>query len=458
MKFCDKLSSLRKTNNLSQEQLAEKMKVSRQAVSKWEAGTSYPDMDKILQLCKILNCKLEDLMDDGVIGDINPKENKLVGKFKQFLNTIAKIYNMFCSMTFKEKIKCLLEIFIIGLIILIIGVIVYSILEYITYSLVELIPFNIGTYLSNILEVIYLIILIVIGAIIIFYLFKIRYLDYFVVVDKKEENKIIEKQNKVKIENKPIEKIIIRDPKDSTTSFINIIKKIFLIALKIFLIICVFPIICIFISMLFISVISIYHIQYSTIFVYFTIIFVAISLIGYIFLEFIYNFIFNRKQPFKRIFIMFILSILVIGAFSGVMAMDLMNFKYLDNNDDLKVETNIEYIEINNNTHLCLLDGDGVAQYIIDDSLNNIKVDITYLKGFNYEIEHQVHEIIDGRTSDEYYVELTLNSLNDIYELLIDDVKKKQIRNYDLDDLLEIKVYLSQKNYDILKLNDSCLE
>ena len=70
MQFFEKLSKLRKANNLSQEQLAEKLNVTRQAVSKWESGESYPDMAKIIQLCKILNCSLNDIMDDGVMGEI----------------------------------------------------------------------------------------------------------------------------------------------------------------------------------------------------------------------------------------------------------------------------------------------------------------------------------------------------------------------------------------------------
>lgn len=41
MKFCDKLARMRKNNNLSQEQFADKMGVSRQAVSKWESGISH---------------------------------------------------------------------------------------------------------------------------------------------------------------------------------------------------------------------------------------------------------------------------------------------------------------------------------------------------------------------------------------------------------------------------------
>ena len=49
MRFCEKLAVKRKQNNLSQEQFADTLGVSRQAVSKWESGTSYPDMDKIIK-------------------------------------------------------------------------------------------------------------------------------------------------------------------------------------------------------------------------------------------------------------------------------------------------------------------------------------------------------------------------------------------------------------------------
>ena len=53
MKFGDNLRNLRKSKNISQEALAEKVKVSRQSVSKWETGEAYPEMNNILELCKI---------------------------------------------------------------------------------------------------------------------------------------------------------------------------------------------------------------------------------------------------------------------------------------------------------------------------------------------------------------------------------------------------------------------
>ena len=78
MRFSEKLPKLRKDNNLSQEQLADKLGVSRQAVSKWESGNSYPDMEKMLQMCKILNCHLEDIMDDGSIGNKSSNSSLII--------------------------------------------------------------------------------------------------------------------------------------------------------------------------------------------------------------------------------------------------------------------------------------------------------------------------------------------------------------------------------------------
>ena len=53
MSLGENLQFLRKKNNITQEQLAEQLDVSRQSVSKWESDSSYPEMDKLLQLNKI---------------------------------------------------------------------------------------------------------------------------------------------------------------------------------------------------------------------------------------------------------------------------------------------------------------------------------------------------------------------------------------------------------------------
>ena len=53
MILADKIIELRKKNGWSQEELAEKLDVSRQAVSKWESAQSVPDMNRILMLSQV---------------------------------------------------------------------------------------------------------------------------------------------------------------------------------------------------------------------------------------------------------------------------------------------------------------------------------------------------------------------------------------------------------------------
>ena len=67
MKFCDNLRRIRKLKKISQEELAEKVGVSRQSVSKWECAESYPEMDNILKLCSIFNCNINDLVQEDLI-------------------------------------------------------------------------------------------------------------------------------------------------------------------------------------------------------------------------------------------------------------------------------------------------------------------------------------------------------------------------------------------------------
>lgn len=67
MKFGENLYNLRKAAKMSQEKLAERMQVTRQSVSKWENGESYPEMEKIMKLCIIFHCKMNDLVHENMI-------------------------------------------------------------------------------------------------------------------------------------------------------------------------------------------------------------------------------------------------------------------------------------------------------------------------------------------------------------------------------------------------------
>lgn len=63
MTFGEKLSSLRKQANLTQNDLAKKLNVSRQAITKWEGNMAFPDLDSIKKISSIFNIKIDDLLD-----------------------------------------------------------------------------------------------------------------------------------------------------------------------------------------------------------------------------------------------------------------------------------------------------------------------------------------------------------------------------------------------------------
>lgn len=76
MNFGDNLKKLRISKGMSQEKLAEKVKVSRQSVSKWENGDAYPEMNNLLELCKIFHCKINDLVNDSIL-DVNNLDDEV---------------------------------------------------------------------------------------------------------------------------------------------------------------------------------------------------------------------------------------------------------------------------------------------------------------------------------------------------------------------------------------------
>ena len=69
MKLSEKIVGLRKSRGMSQEELAEKLKVSRQAVSRWETGTAMPDAANILQLSKLFQVTTDYLLNEEYQSD-----------------------------------------------------------------------------------------------------------------------------------------------------------------------------------------------------------------------------------------------------------------------------------------------------------------------------------------------------------------------------------------------------
>ena len=69
MTLGDKLAKLRKENNFTQEQLANELGISRQAISKWESDLTYPETDKLIRISELFHCSLDYLLKDTVEND-----------------------------------------------------------------------------------------------------------------------------------------------------------------------------------------------------------------------------------------------------------------------------------------------------------------------------------------------------------------------------------------------------
>lgn len=81
MTIGEKISHLRTLSNISQEQLAEKISVSRQSVSKWEMDQALPQIDKVLQLCELFSVSADELLQDkiSIVSKADIKGNKYFG-------------------------------------------------------------------------------------------------------------------------------------------------------------------------------------------------------------------------------------------------------------------------------------------------------------------------------------------------------------------------------------------
>ena len=99
MIFSEKLVVLRKNKGMTQDALAEKLNVSRQAVAKWESGQAYPDISNLIQISDLMNVTVDYLVRDGeCMMNVLPGENPDLDQLIQFrleanVNTYAAFMN-----------------------------------------------------------------------------------------------------------------------------------------------------------------------------------------------------------------------------------------------------------------------------------------------------------------------------------------------------------------------------
>jgi len=79
MEFSEKLQQLRNKKGMTQEQLAEKVFVSRVAVSKWEAGRGYPNIDSLKKIAEVFGVTVDDLLSAGELIDVAQNQSREKG-------------------------------------------------------------------------------------------------------------------------------------------------------------------------------------------------------------------------------------------------------------------------------------------------------------------------------------------------------------------------------------------
>ena len=109
MLFSEKLRLLRTKNDLTQEELAERLNVSRQAITKWESGDGIPDIDNLKSLSILFNVTIDELVKEEknvrVKGKYYAKEELDIDHSKHFDIKISKIYELNIKPNNEEKVK-----------------------------------------------------------------------------------------------------------------------------------------------------------------------------------------------------------------------------------------------------------------------------------------------------------------------------------------------------------------
>lgn len=442
MSFNEKLQKLRKDKKLSQEDLAEMLDVSRQSVSKWESGVTYPEMDKLLSLCKIFDCTLEDLTNDN-IKEINAeKKNPYQSVLDSILNFINKTYNYIVHNSFSDNLKCVIIMLIVAFIISIFKFPFNYLSDGIREVLTSLGNNNFIYFLINLFSLIINLIYSILSLTLFFYIFKIGFLDKY---DDSVDKKIIVKEEKEK-SNKNDEVKIINSNSKKSTSFISFIVNIVMFFIKIFLAFCTIPfifgLIGLFSLLAFMIYLSINGLFYLGLF-FCNIASIALCILV---IEFLFNILFNKKHAYKRMLITLIISLGVLGFGAGLFGTELSEITYIDSlSEKFEVNENIQNIKMENGLYIS---APTYINYEVDNSLNDIKIVTTYYPEFT-----SVKTSYNAPCLEIYNINDRAVNFKNMLKKVIEDLNDKKLYNYyNLTDIY-VTVYTNQNNIELLKEN-----
>lgn len=130
MKFNEKLLKLRKEKGLSQEELGMEMQVSRQTVSKWEVGQSYPDFTRLVMLSDFFDMTLDELVKDIDVQEV--RENSFINEKVDSIYRVSQdVDSIIQNKTLKDILRGIKWFIVGGFIFLCLIIIVTLILHFI---------------------------------------------------------------------------------------------------------------------------------------------------------------------------------------------------------------------------------------------------------------------------------------------------------------------------------------
>ncbi len=455
MKLSDNIKIIRKDNNLSQEQFAEQLGVSRQAVSKWESGQSYPEMDKVLLICKLYNYNIDELMNENVKEVSETKQYKInINKYiDDFFGFITKTVDMLSSMTLKQKIKCFIEQIITIIFLVCVFAILGGICSSVLVGLIGGLADTVYYTIRNILESIYIILALGVGITILLHIFKIRYLDYYEFVkednikesseeleDSISDNSNNEEKKKIVIK-KDKEKIIIRDPEHSQSKFLTGIIKAVLWCIKSIAVFIGINFAFSFIGLIILLVLSFLFVKTGITFLGGFLGIISALIINFLILQILYNFIISKKNHKTRIARLLISALVLAGIGIGMILIGVTKFNIIeepDTNTEIEDTYNIQMTD-----NLSINDGIDNIEYIETDS-NEIKIVVKHSKYYKMDLKN-TNGIIYIHTYEDK------SKFMDLIRNIINDINNKEIKNYYPKYI--INVYASKDNIEKLKQN-----
>ncbi len=461
MKFGDKLIALRKKRGLSQEELAEKLNVSRQSVSKWESNNTYPETEKIVQICNLFNCSMDDLINDKVI-DIDQVERKeksnLNISIDSLLDFITKTIDMFAGMTFTSGLKCVIELFIIACVMAFGGFIVISIVMGLLNSVLSFISnrYFITNFIGSVLGLIW----VALTLIVLVHIFKIRYLDYYEQTlneKSKNEDKDDVKNNKVKLKenekishSEKVKNVVIRDAKDEPFAFLSILSKIAIGFIKFFALMFNFGTVCTLFAFVVCFVILIPFSFNSMLFFGINVAVFAGIVVTLLLIILLFKFIFNKKVNIKMAIILFVVAVVLGGVGSGIGVLGLkdVEVKNVSASDNLvKFEDKIRFSD---NLYINHYGYD--VEYVVDETIaeGDIYISTNYDDRLFKVNSHYDSE--DGMRGYTLHADSNMNFKN-IYDIFIKNLKKNIIVDYGESEFDVITVKANQMTIDKLMNN-----